>query len=517
MTVSKTIIDPLTRVEGHLKIETRIEDGVVSEARVSGELFRGIEKALVGHDARAARHITQRVCGLCHYAHAEAAAMALEDAMGIKPNANGQLLRNLVVGAGQIQDYLLHFYQLSALDFIDVTAVQGYQGRDPAMTTLREWVNSELKSGRIFPLSPFRASYQGDLSDDRELNMTVVRSYLESFPVMADLHKMAALFGGKSPHPVTLEAGGVPIRPTVGSLAQYRTMLEKVERFVHTSYRADVLAVCRAFSSYFQEGGGYGNFLSYPFFPDADGDNHFFAGGATISGELSSLDPGGITEDHTYSYYNNEPGAGIRPLELDRLEPIDWEEFQRQKQQADGKYSWNRAPRYHGLVMEVGPVARVINTYRSGCSPALNQLVDQLNRELGIGLADYNSVMGRHLSRYIATAMMVRRLREQLEQVEPDKLGFREQEVPGGGSGTGITEATRGALGHWLEIDKQGLIKNYELVVPSTWNLGPRDGEGQPGAVEKMLIGTRIADQENPLELARIVRSVDPCIACSVH
>lgn len=517
MTVTKTIIDPLTRVEGHLKIETRVEDGLVSEARTAGELFRGIEKALIGYDARAARHITQRVCGLCQYAHAEAAALALEDAMGIKPNANGQLLRNLVVGASQIQDYLLHFYQLSALDFIDVTAVREYQGSDPSLNALREWVVNELKSGRIFPLTPFNAGYQTDLPDDKELNLTVVHSYLESFTVMTSLHKMAALFGGKSPHPVTLEAGGVPIRPTVGSLAQYRTLLKQVERFVHTSYRADVLAVCRAFPSYFKEGRGYGNFLSFPFFPDADGGNHFFAGGTTIGGEFSSLDLEAITEDHTYSYYNNKPDTGIKPLELDKLEPVDWQEFKRQERKADGKYSWNRAPRYHGKVMEVGPVARVINTYRSGRSPALKKLVDQLNRELGISLADYNSVMGRHLCRYVATTMMIGRLREQLEQVEPGKLGFREQEVPGDAGGTGITEATRGALGHWLEIDKQGLVKNYELVVPSTWNLGPRDADKQPGAVEKMLIGTRIADQENPVELARIVRSVDPCVACSVH
>lgn len=517
MTATKTIIDPLTRIEGHLKIETRIENGVVSEARVSGELFRGIEKAMIGYDARAARHITQRVCGLCQYAHAEAAALALEDAMGIKPNANGQLLRNLVIGASQVQDYLLHFYQLSVLDFIDVAAVRKYRGSDPGLTTLRNWVENELKSERIFPLTPFSPGYQPDLSDDREFNLSVVRNYLESFPVMASLHKMAALFGGKSPHPVAIEAGGVTTRPTVGSLAQYRTLLKQVERFIQTKYRADVLAVCRAFPAYFKEGRGYGNFLSFPSFPGADGSNHYFAGGAIMGEERNLLDLGAITEDHTYSYYSNDPGAGIKPLELDRLNPVDWEEFQRQKGKRDGKYSWNRAPRYQGHVMEVGPVARVVNTYRSGCNPALNALVDGLNRDLDITLTDYNSVMGRHLSRYVLTSLLIGRLREQLEEVRPGQLGFTEKEVPKDAAGTGVTEATRGALGHWLETDGHGLIKNYEMVVPSTWNLGPRDADGQPGAVEKMLIGTRIVDQQNPIELARIVRSVDPCVACSVH
>ena len=167
--------------------------------------------------------------------------------------------------------------------------------------------------------------------------------------------------------------------------------------------------------------------------------------------------------------------------------------------------------------METGAAARVVNTYHAGRNPALNRLVDQLNRDLGITLKDYNSVLGRHLSRYITVSLLISRLKEQVEQVQPGVLGFTEKEMPRNVKGIGITEASRGALGHWVEIDKKGLIKNYEMVVPSTWNMGPRDVTGQPGAVEKMLIGTRIADPANPLELARIVRSADPCIACSVH
>ncbi|MBU4176639.1 MAG: nickel-dependent hydrogenase large subunit [Desulfurivibrionaceae bacterium] len=517
MTATRITIDPLTRVEGHLKFETRIENGVVASARTSGMLFRGIEKALIGYDPRTALQLTQRVCGVCPYAHAEAAALALEDAMGIRPNANGQLLRNLIVGAYQVQDCLFHFYQLSALDFIDLTSVLDYRGADPGLTTMRDWVRNETRSQRIFPAAPFLPAYKGELPKDKEYSLSAVRNYLESFAVMADLHKMVALFGGKSPHPVAIEAGGVTTRPTIGNLAQYRTLLNRVERFVHSCYREDILAVAKAFPGYFKEGRGYGNFLSFPYFPDSSGKNHFFAGGATIAGKHTALDLNAISEDHTYSYYKNKAGQGLKPLGANRLEPLDWQEFQREEQRENGKYSWSRAPRYGGKVMETGAAARVVNTYHAGRNPALRKLVDRLNRDLGIGLKDYNSVLGRHLSRYITVSLLITRLKEQVEQVEPGVLGFSEKEMPRNVRGIGITEASRGALGHWVEIDNKGLIKNYEMVMPTTWNMGPRDASGQPGAVEKMLIGTRISDPANPLELARIVRSADPCVACSVH
>jgi Ni,Fe-hydrogenase I large subunit len=517
MTKANLVVDPMTRIEGHLRFETRVESGRIVDARCSGEMFRGIEAALIGHDARVAQQVTQRVCGVCPYAHAEAASLALEDAMGIRPNQNGQLLRNLIVGAYQLQDYLLHFYTLSALDFIDITAVLDYKGSDPGLTGLRDWVASELTSNKIFPAAPFLPRYEADYLQDLELNHTAIRHYLDSFPVMADLHRMVAIFGAKAPHPVTIEAGGVTTVPTVDALMQYHTLLSKVESFIKHSFFNDVLAVAKAFHGYFSEGKGYGNLLSYAYLPDQNGANHMTVAGATIGGRYDRLDIRKITEDHRYSFYDNRPDRGLRPMDIQRLEPINYARYKSEHGKADGKYSWTRSPRYAGQVMEVGPAARVVNTYKAGSNPQLTSLVDQLNRELGIGIEDYPSVMGRHLSRGIMSSLIIDRLKHDLAQVEPGRLAYEEYDVPRNAQGMGLTEATRGGLAHWIETDGDGRIANYELIVPTTWNISPRDADGRPGAVEKMLIGTQLNDPNNPMELARIVRSTDPCMACSVH
>ncbi|WP_430754937.1 nickel-dependent hydrogenase large subunit [Magnetovirga frankeli] len=215
--------------------------------------------------------------------------------------------------------------------------------------------------------------------------------------------------------------------------------------------------------------------------------------------------------------YTDKPDAGRAPGSRAALTPISEAGYKREHAKPDGKYSWSRAPRYGGEVMEVGPAARVINTYRAGVNPSLNALVDSTCREIGIGLEQLVSVLGRHTSRWILAKLTLDTLRRDIQRVKADELAFVERDIPKNASGVGLTEATRGALGHWIETDDKGLIRRYEMVVPTTWNLSPRDAAGRPGAVEQMLIGTRIADPENPMELARIVRSSDPCMACSVH
>ena len=515
MSANKIVVDPMTRIEGHLRFETRLEDGVVTDAHCSGDMFRGIEKALIGHDARVAQQVTQRVCGVCPYAHAEAAATALEDAMGIKPPPNGQRLRNLTIGAYHLQDYLLHFYTLCALDFVDITAILDYKGSDRALIGLRDWVVSELNSSKVFPAAPFLPRYQAVYLANPEANISAIRNYLDSIKVMAELHKAVALFGGKAPHPVTIEAGGMATRLTIEGISQYRAILDAAEPFIKEHFFNDVVAVAGEFPGYFAEGTGYGNLLSYPHLPTADGSSHRFAGGASIGGKYEKLDVAKITEDHLHSYYKSSPDRGVKPLESSVLTPISYEEYEARK--PGGKYSWTKAPRYGGNVMEVGPAARVVNTYRAGVNPALNALVDKLNGALGVTIDQYHSVLGRHLARYIMAHLTVDILREELEALELGQPIFNEQPVPKSARGMGLVEATRGALGHWIETDDRGYIKNYDMIVPTTWNMSPRDAKDRPGAVEKMLMGTRVADATNPMELARIIRSTDPCMACSVH
>ncbi len=516
MAKKKIIIDPVTRIEGHLRIETDIDNNVVIKAKASADMFRGIEKALIGYDARVAQHVTQRVCGVCPYAHAEASAMALENAMNIKPNQNGQLLRNLIVASYQLQDHLLHFYHLCALDFIDITAVLKYKGKDATLTYLKNWVETELQSKKVFPASPFLPRYKGDYSKNNELNFSAIKNYAEALPVMADLHKMVAIFGGKAPHPVSIEAGGVTTLPTVSNIAQFRTLLNRVEGFIETNYQNDVLSVAAEYKHYFNEGKGYGNLLSYPYFPDADGNRHAFSGGVTINGRFEPLEIENIFEDTTYSYYA-AAAQNLKPLSTDRLTPIQWEEFQQEKAKADGKYSWSKAPRYKGQVMEVGPVARLVNTYKSDTNPELTNLVNKTNKKLGLTINNYHSVMGRHLSRMLISQVIIKKLKHDLDKVVSGESAFIEQEIPKNATGFGLTEASRGALGHWIKTDSKGYIANYEMIVPTTWNISPRDSNNNPGTIENMLLGTTVKDQKNPLELARIVRSVDPCIACSVH
>jgi len=514
---NKIIIDPLTRIEGHLRFETTVEDGIVTKARCTADMFRGIEKALIGYDARVAQQVTQRVCGVCPYAHAEAAALALENAMGIKPNANGQLLRNLIVGAYRLQDYILHFYTLSALDFIDITAIANYQGKDAALGGLKQWVLHELSSGKVFPATPFLPRYKAAYATNAELNISAIKHYLEAIPIMAKLHKMVAIFGGKSPHPVAIEAGGVTTRPSVEKMMKYHSYLQEAKTFIYNAYIPDLKAVASEFKEYFHIGKGTANFLSYDFLPDANGVNHLFSGGSTISSLFEALSTKDILEYQKYSYYKDVSTKGYRPLETNALDPIDWATFEKEHAKSDGKYSWSRAPRYRDAVMEVGPTAQIVNTYKSGKNPKLNKLVDKINAELGITLEHYPSVMGRHLCRGLVAILVIDKLEADLAQVVPDQLGFVEAEVPKNAQGMGLTEASRGALGHWIETDDKGLIKNYEMIVPTTWNISPKDGADRNGAVEAMLIGTHIKDAKNPIELARIVRSTDPCIACSVH
>lgn len=514
--MNKTItIDPLTRIEGHLKFSTKIENSIVVDAKCSAQLYRGIEKALIGYDARVAQQVTQRICGTCNYAHAEAAALALEDAMGIKPNKNGQLLRNLIVGAYQIHDYLFHFYLMSVFDFINVSSITNYNGDNKNLLKMKQWVQTEQKSGKIFPISAFLPKYKEIYSKDEKLSFFSIDNYLEAFEIMLKLDKAVSIFGGKSPHPVTIEAGGVTTTPTVLSIEKYKALIDDIQIFIKEKYLPNIIKISKEFKEYFTIGKGYGNYLSFAYLPDEDGENHLFKGGTFINGKFENYNLDKIQEDTKYSYYVDNNNT--KPLSSAKLTPIDYEAYQKEQIKKDGKYSWSKAPRYDTNVMEVGPVAKVIITYQKGENKELNSLVDQINKELNINFDDYNSVMGRHLCRAIVSYIIIDKLQNDIQKVEPNINAYQEHPLPLNAKGIGLTEGTRGALAHWIQTDEEGFIKNYELIVPTTWNISPRDSKGTPGVVEKMLIGTKIKDMNNPIELARIIRSTDPCMACSVH
>ncbi|WP_458700078.1 nickel-dependent hydrogenase large subunit [Sulfurospirillum sp. 1307] len=501
----KIIVDPLVRIEGHLKFSTTIQNDTITDAKCSAQLYRGIEKAMIGYDARTATQITQRICGTCNYAHAEASALALENAMGIKPNKNGYLLRNLITGAYQIHDYLFHFYLMSVFDFIDINSILSYKGNDENLLKLKKWVEKEQKSNKIFPMTPFLQHFKSIYQEDKNLDFFSIKNYLEAYEIMLKLDKAVAIFGGKSPHPVTIEAGGVTTIPTELMIQKYKLLIKDAEDFIKNQYLPNVIEISKKYKDYFKIGKGYTNYLSAPYFPDENGENQLFVGGFVSDFKYEQINISKIKEDIKYSYYEDE------------TKPIDYDTFKKEQIKNDGKYSWSKAPRYDKKVVEVGPIARLITTYFSRKRPKINAFIDKINKELNINFEDYNSVMGRHISRALISYIIIDKLKEDLKKVEPEVNAYEDHEVPPNIKGIGLTEATRGPLIHSIKIDEQGLIKDYNVISPTTWNISPKDSENSLGAVEKMLVGTKIKDPKNPIELARIVRSTDPCMACSVH
>jgi len=503
--MSKTIkIDPLTRIEGHLSVKVETSGGVVSKAYCLGEMFRGFEAILKGRDPMDAQQITQRICGVCPISHGTASVHAQEEAAAATPPANGRIARNLILAANFLMSHITHFYHLSALDFVDVAAVAGYKGSDPALAHMRDWVKSQLASKTLYPAAPFLPRYNAEYIEDPGLNIVAVKHYLEALELRALCHKMLAIFAGKVPHAPALVPGGITEKITVDKIAAYGSMLEKIYGFIETAYIPDVIEVANCFPDYFSVGRGCGNFLSYGVFHENDGKTkHLFPPGVVLGGEFREFRESNITEDVMFSLFSS--GSGLPPS-LGETIPAP------KKKDA---YSWLKAPRYGDSVMEVGPLARLMVAYSGGdekVAALINAVLGRLNRKP----EDLASVLGRHAARALESKLVAERCFEWLDELVPGKPAYEPFAGQSSSSGVGLTEAPRGALGHWLKI-KDGKIENYQCVVPTTWNCSPRDDKGRPGAVEQALAGTPIKDSGNPIEAARVVRSFDPCIACAVH
>lgn len=510
-------IDPITRVEGHLAIRVEIESGQVVKAFCSGEMFRGFELILKGRDPLDAQQITQRICGVCPISHGVASVLAQEMAYRITPPENGRLVRNIILGTNCIQSHIMHFYHLSALDFVDIAAITKYQGKDPLLQDMKGWVQSQVSSNLVYPAAPFLPRYEGQYIENAELNISAIKHYFNALDMRALAHKMGAVFAGKMPHAATLVPGGVTEKVTAKKIAACKSMIKTLRTFIDHAYLPDVSDVSLAFPDYFQSGRGCGNFLAYGAFPESENRSlTLFPDGVIIDGKLSYFDADKITEDVRYSRYSSR--SGLMPAR-GRTTP---------EPEKHGAYSWSKAPRYDGTVMEVGPLARMMMAYLKEKSPKVKDLTDAFfeklgrkeNKEVAWNFSDLtenlNSVMGRHIARALECKIVADRCAEWVELLRPDEPTFRDFNIPKKARGVGLTEAPRGALGHWLEIEDYK-ISNYQNVVPTTWNCSPRDDRGNPGTVELALEGTHIADSKNPIEVARVVRSFDPCIACAVH
>ncbi|MBU0480859.1 MAG: nickel-dependent hydrogenase large subunit [Proteobacteria bacterium] len=499
-------LGPVTRIEGHLNVQTTVENNVVVDARCMGEMFRGFEVILQGRDPLDSQQITQRICGVCPYAHAIASSYAQEQAYGLNVPKNGRIFHNLIQGANHLYDYLLHFYQLSALDFVDVTAILQYGGRDSELLKLKSWVQSELASGKPFPAAPFLPRISGRYIEDRDLNIGALKHYLDAMEIQKKANRAAAIFGGKFPHSTAIFPGGSTQEARIDHIVSYQAIIQEVRDFYHNVYIPDLVAVAQGFPEYWNIGASKGGFMSYGLLPLTSSldSERLFASGILLDGKISPVDFQMITEDVAFSKYSSGSGLKVKNSEL-IPDP--------HKKSA---YSWTKAPRYGGRMIEVGPAARVLVDYTRGHNQKVKALVEKFAGIANITANQLNSVLGRHLCRAISGVVIADFLLDETERIDHGQPTMAEIEIPRSGEGYGATEASRGALLHYIKIEDYK-IDRYACVVPTTWNASPRDDNGNPGAMESALIGTRVANPGEQLESLRIVHSFDPCIACSVH
>jgi len=504
--VGKIVIDPVTRIEGHLKVEAIVENGTVKDAKSSGQLFRGLELILRGRDPRDAQVITQRICGVCPQSHGIAAALNLDTAFGIadKIPPNGRIIRNLIQGAHIAQDHVLHFYHLAALDYVDVAAIAKYEGKDSDLNSIKDFISRG-------ELAPFVPRYEGDYRLRKEINEQAVAHYVKALEIRRTGHEMVSIFSGKIPHSVGVIPGGVTTTPTVDKIMAFLWKLRILQDFINNVYIPDVLAVAQAYLDYAEIGAGCKNLLSYGSFDLEDGNpdlttrQRLFKQG-TVSADLkpARLDITKITEQVKHSWYEDTT-SGRHPSHGETTP----------KYGKQGAYTWLKAPRYDGKVYEVGPLARVAVSYAWG-DPAMRKLVDSSLAQLKAPPSVLFSVLGRHLARALSAKYIADSIEKWLLELKPGEPAYVEYTLPEEGVGMGLTEAARGALGHWIEI-KGKKIANYQCVVPTTWNASPKDDNGTPGPIEQAIIGTKIRDESNPFEIVRIIRAFDPCLACAVH
>ncbi len=555
------IVDPITRIEGHLRVEAVIDDdNVIKEAYIGSTMFRGIETILKGRDPRDAGLLAMRICGVCTGTHYQRSIEAVEDAFKVTIPKNARLVRNLIQGALYVHDHTVHFYHLHGLDWVDITSAlkadpskaeeESYKWCDTPYGTskselkqIQERLAKFVKQGR---LGLFANAYWGNkhYKLTPEQNLIATAHYLQALDIQRDMAKMMAIFGGKMPHPQSIVVGGVTCVQDIKNparIALFKTLLEKSRKFVKNAYLADVLMAGTMYADEALDGTGAGlkNYMSYGDFRLDDNEfyksSKLFPSGIVVNGDLSKvlpLDQNKITEDVTHSWYKDD--KPLHPFE-GKTEPnytgLEKKEDGFSYFKTNEKYSWIKAPVYGDTRVEVGPLARMIVGVAAKdkrITKYVTGFLAKLGEKLSLGKPAPASVLfstvGRTAGRAVETEMMADVMMEWVDELAANVASgdlstwseFDFGSVSKDARGFGLAEAPRGALGHWVVV-KDGKIENYQAVVPSTWNASPRDKKGRMGAYESALIGTKVADPNQPLEMLRTIHSFDPCIACAVH
>ncbi|MGB5200709.1 MAG: nickel-dependent hydrogenase large subunit [Sedimenticolaceae bacterium] len=562
----RVVVDPITRIEGHLRIEAQMNGKQIESAYSSGTMVRGIELILQGRDPRDAWAFAQRICGVCTLVHGIASVRAVEDALDYEIPPNAQLIRNLMIASQYVHDHVMHFYHLHALDWVDVVSALS---ADPKATSelaqsLSSWSKSSpgyfadtQKRLKTFveagQLGIFAKAYWGHPAYKLppEANLMAVSHYLEALAWQRDVVKLHAIFGGKNPHPMFL-VGGSPSPIDLESdsainaekLAQVQSIIDKMRNFVDQVYVPDTIAVAGFYKDWFGRGEGLGNFLVYGDFPSAEPGSNlrdpaswWIPPGAIVDRNLSEVQDvdlraeAEVQEFVAHSWYDYEGGkdAGLHPWQgetkLDYKGRGGPDAPYKQLDVEDG-YSWLKSPRWKGRAMEVGPLARVLVLYAKG-DEATRALVDSTLSTLGADKRALFSTLGRTAARTLETKLIADKMQTWMDTLNANiKAGntrtFNEalwdpSTWPREAKGVGFMEAPRGGLAQYIVIKEQK-IDNYQAVVPSTWNAGPRDPQNQPGAYEAALQDNHeLYDPQQPVEILRTIHSFDPCIACAVH
>jgi hydrogenase large subunit len=553
--MSRVVVDPVTRIEGHLRIEAEVEGGAVRDAWSSSTMFRGIELILKGRDPRDAWAFAQRICGVCTTVHAIASIRAVEKAIGAVPPPNARLLRNLIIAAQCVQDHVVHFYHLHALDWVDIVSALS---ADPAKTSaLAESISDwPLSSPKYFAgirdrvkgfvergqLGPFANAYWGHPAYrlPAEANLMAVAHYLEALDWQREFIKMHAVLGGKNPHLQSFLVGGMatPVDPdsqaalNTGTIAALKKFVAGARDFVTRVYIPDLLAVASFYKDWAGHGRGVGNYLVFGEYPEDDTarPNLFLPQGIIRGRDISKVeafDQAKVAEYITHSWYRYQRGdeASLHPFQGETNPNFTGPNPPYERLETDKKYSWLKSPRYGDEPMEVGPLARMLVAYVSGHA-RVKELVGAVLARLKVGPEALFSTLGRVAARGIETQVIAEKMEDWVDQLAAN-MGSGELRIhdnskwepstwPADASGAGLHEAPRGSLSHWVHI-QNGTIANYQCVVPSTWNAGPRDAKGRRGPYEEALIGTPVANPTKPIEILRTVHSFDPCMACGVH